>query len=56
MDLRPANERWPERNLADNAIDFCAQVLGLSFHYPMHQTTGTYNPATTGSFSVKSEN
>jgi hypothetical protein len=33
--------RWPERNLAGNAIDFCAQVLGLSFHDAMRQITGT---------------
>ncbi len=24
--------RWPERNLAGNAIDLHVQVLGLSFH------------------------
>jgi len=33
--------RWPERNLAGNAIDFCVQVLGLSFHDAMRQITGT---------------
>jgi len=33
--------RWPERNLAGNAIDFCVQVLGLSFHDTMRQITGT---------------
>ena len=27
--------RWPERHLAGNAIDFCLQVLGLSFHDAM---------------------
>jgi hypothetical protein len=32
--------RWPERNLAGNAIDFCVQVLGLSFHDSMRQITG----------------
>ena len=32
--------RWPERNLAGNAIDFSVQVLGLSFHDAMHQITG----------------
>ncbi len=32
--------RWPERNLAGNAIDFCVQVLGLSFHDAMRQITG----------------
>ena len=29
--------RWPERNLAGNAIDFFVQVLGLSFHDAMTQ-------------------
>lgn len=29
--------RWPERNLAGNAIDFYVQVLGLSFHDAMRQ-------------------
>ena len=33
--------RWPERNLAGNAIYFCAQVLGLSIHDAMRQITGT---------------
>jgi hypothetical protein len=33
--------RWPERNLAGNAIDFFTQVLGLSFHDAMRQITGT---------------
>ena len=27
--------RWPERNLAGNAIDFLVQVLGLSIHDAM---------------------
>lgn len=31
--------RWPERNLAGNAIDFCMRVLGLSFHDSMCQLT-----------------
>ena len=31
--------RWPERNLAGNAIDFHVQVLGLSFHDAMRQIT-----------------
>ena len=30
----------PERNLAGNAIDFCVQVLGLSFHDDMRLITG----------------
>ena len=33
--------RWPERNLAGNAIDFHVQVLGLTFHDAMRQITGT---------------
>ncbi len=33
--------RWPERDLAGNAIDFCVQVLGLSFHDAMRQVPGT---------------
>ena len=32
--------RWPERNLAGNAIDFFVQILGLSFHDAMRQITG----------------
>jgi hypothetical protein len=32
--------RWPQRNLAGNAIDFFVQVLGLSFHDAMRQITG----------------
>ena len=33
--------RWPERDLTGNAIDFCVQVLGLSFHDAMRLITGT---------------
>jgi hypothetical protein len=32
--------RWPERNLAGNAIDFHVRVLGRSFHDAMRQLTG----------------
>ena len=32
--------RWPERNLAGNAIDFFVQVLCLSFHDAMRQIIG----------------
>ena len=32
--------RWPERELAGNAIDFFMRVLGLSFHEAMRQITG----------------
>jgi hypothetical protein len=35
--------RWPERDLAGNAIDFFVQVLGLSFHEAMCQITGARN-------------
>lgn len=31
--------RWPQRNLAGNAIDFFVQVLGTSFHDAMRQIT-----------------
>jgi hypothetical protein len=31
--------RWPERNLAGNAIDLFMRVLGLSFHDTMCQIT-----------------
>lgn len=33
--------RWPERNLAGNAIDLHVQVLGLSFHDAMRLITAT---------------
>ena len=39
--LKDSYWRWPERNLAGNAIDFHVQVLGLSFHDAMRQITGT---------------
>jgi hypothetical protein len=32
--------RWPQRNLAGNAIDFHVQILGMSFHDAMRQITG----------------
>lgn len=31
--------RWPERDLSGNAIDFCMQVLGMSFHEAMKTIT-----------------
>lgn len=31
--------RWPERDLAGNAIDFHVHVLGLSFHDAMRHIT-----------------
>lgn len=33
--------RWPERNLAGNAIDFSVKVLGLSFHDAMREIART---------------
>ena len=33
--LKDSYWRWPERNLAGNPIDFCVQVLGMSFHDTM---------------------
>jgi hypothetical protein len=33
--------RWPERDLAGNAIDLFMQVLGMSFHDAMRAITGT---------------
>jgi len=29
--------RWPERGLQGNAIDFCTQILRLSFHQAMRE-------------------
>jgi len=31
--------RWPERDRQGNAIDFCTQILGLSFHDAMRALT-----------------
>jgi len=33
--------RWPEREQAGNAIDFCTQVLRLSFHDAMRELLGS---------------
>ena len=33
--------RWPERDLAGNAIDFWVKVLGLSFSDAMREITGS---------------
>ena len=33
--------RWPERDLAGNAIDFFMRVFGMSFHDAMRAITGT---------------
>jgi hypothetical protein len=40
MNMGSSYWRWPERHLAGNAIDFCVQVLGRSFHDAMCQITG----------------
>jgi hypothetical protein len=29
--------RWPERDLAGNAIDFCMKILGMSFNDAMRE-------------------
>jgi hypothetical protein len=39
--LKDSYWRWPERDLAGNAIDFFMRVLGMSFHDAMRQITGT---------------
>ena len=39
--LKDSYWRWPERNLAANAIDFFVQVLGLSFHDAMASVHGS---------------
>jgi hypothetical protein len=33
--------RWPERNLAGNAIDFFVQILKMNFHDAMRQIIGS---------------
>jgi hypothetical protein len=38
--LKDSYWRWPERNLAGNAIDFFVKVRGLSFNDAMRQITG----------------
>ena len=38
--LKECYWRWPQRDLAGNAIDFFMRVLGLSFHDAMRQITG----------------
>jgi hypothetical protein len=37
--------RWPQRNLAGNAIDFHVQVLGLSFQQAMQAITALFSPS-----------
>ena len=39
--VKPSYWRWPERDLAGNAIDFRVKVLGLSFHDAMHGITAS---------------
>ena len=38
--LKSSYWRWPDRNLAGNAIDFYMKVLGLSFHDAMKELSG----------------
>ena len=33
--------RWPERDQAGNAIDFCTQILRLSFHDAMRELSAS---------------
>jgi hypothetical protein len=33
--------RWPERALHGNAIDFCTQILRLSFHQAMRELSAS---------------
>jgi hypothetical protein len=37
--LKASYWRWPERDLAGNAIDFYVKVLGLSFNQAMRELT-----------------
>ena len=37
--VKDSDWRWPERDLAGNAIDFCMKVLRLSFHDAMREIT-----------------
>ena len=37
--LKDSYWRWPERDQAGNAIDFCMKVLNLCFHDSMHEIT-----------------
>jgi hypothetical protein len=38
--LKSSYWRWPERELAGNAIDLCVKVLGLSFSQAMKALLG----------------
>ena len=38
--LKESYWRWPQRELAGNAIDFHTQILGLSFHQAMKEISG----------------
>lgn len=38
--LKASYWRWPERDLAGDAIDFYTKVLGVSFHEAMRELTG----------------
>ena len=39
--LKDSYWRWPQREMAGNAIDFFVKVLGLSFNDAMRQITGS---------------
>ena len=39
--LKDSYWRWPQRDLAGNAIDFFMQVLGMSFHDAMRAITAS---------------
>ena len=36
--------RWPDHDMAGNAIDFYTNVLKVSFHDAMHELTQTSTP------------
>ena len=38
--LKASYWRWPDRNLAGNAMDFHAKARGASFHDAMKELTG----------------
>lgn len=39
--LKDSYWRWPQQDLAGNAIDFFMRVLGMSFHEAMRQITAS---------------
>jgi len=40
--VRDSYWRWPQRDLAGNAIDFFVQILGLSLHDAMRAILYSY--------------